>query len=64
MKHVIYWCAQSWENITDSTLNKSWNKLCDGLVYEEEEENYENLVEMAKGIPGLKKYKTVKLTNG
>ena len=50
MKAVIYWGAQSWGKITYSTLNKSWNKLYDGLEYEEEEENYENLVEMAKGI--------------
>ena len=52
MKHVIYWCApKRWEKITDSTLNKEWNKLYEVLEYEEEE-NYENLVETAKGIPG------------
>ena len=41
-----------WDKITDSTLNKAWNKFCDRLEYEEGEENNENLVEMAKVNPG------------
>ena len=37
--------------------NKAWNKFCDVLVYEEEEENYEKLVEIAEGIPGCEERK-------
>ena len=60
MKHVMYWRAHSWEKITYSTSNKTWNKVYDGLPTKsmkkrqifEEEENYENLVEITKGISG------------
>lgn len=52
MKNVIYWCAQSWEKITSVTLQKSWNKLYEGLISEENGEDNDNLQQMVQQIPG------------
>lgn len=45
MKHVVYWCAQSWEKIKSSTLQKCWDKLFDGILIEEKDEAEDNLQE-------------------
>lgn len=51
MKHVIYWCAQAWDNVKAETLQRCWSKLYDGLEGDDSE-NFENLTEMVKRIPG------------
>lgn len=51
MKHVIYWCAEAWNNIKDETLQRCWRKIYDGLA-EEEIESFENLSGMVLRIPG------------
>ena len=52
MKHVVYWCAQSWDKITSVTIAKSWNKLYNGIISPEDEEDCENLQELVQRIPG------------
>jgi hypothetical protein len=54
MKHVVYWAAQAWEKVSDSTLQKSWNKLYEGIstADEETDESYDDLREMLENIPG------------
>lgn len=53
MKHVLYWCAESWNDVKPSTLEKSWNKIFDALVLEEASDlEDESLTEMLKNIPG------------
>lgn len=52
MKHVVYWCAQSWEKIKSSTLEKCWNKLFDGILIEDDTEKDENLADLIVNIPG------------
>lgn len=51
MKHVLYWCAQSWDRITEASIKNSWNKLYDGLVSEDEEDN-DNIEQLVQQIPG------------
>jgi hypothetical protein len=54
MKHVVYWAAQAWEKVSHSSLQKSWNKLCEGISTDDEEtdESYDDLREMLENIAG------------
>jgi hypothetical protein len=54
MKYVVYWAAQVWGKVSDSTLQKSWNKLYEGIstAVEETDESYDALLEMLGNIPG------------
>ncbi|GFV62728.1 tigger transposable element-derived protein 2 [Trichonephila clavipes] len=54
MKDVVYWSAESWENVTDQTLIKSWKKLWPTLEYAENQpENYvTSLLQLVQTIPG------------
>lgn len=46
MKHVVYWCAESWATIKSSTLEKCCNKLFDGILVDDPEgENVEKSTE-------------------
>ena len=51
MKH-IYWCAQPWEKIKSSTLQKCGSKLFDGTLIEDDIEKNENLQGLIEKIPG------------
>jgi hypothetical protein len=56
MKHIVYWAAQAWEKVSDSTLHKSWKncKKTEGIstADEETDESYDDLHEMLENIPG------------
>ncbi|GFW67927.1 jerky protein homolog-like [Trichonephila clavipes] len=54
MKDVVYWSAESWENVTDQTLIKSWKKLWPILEYAENqpENDVTSLLQLVQTIPG------------
>jgi hypothetical protein len=54
MKHIVYWAAQAWETVSDSTLQKSWNRLYEGISTADEEtgESYDDLREILEHIAG------------
>ncbi|KAG8329063.1 hypothetical protein J6590_095812 [Homalodisca vitripennis] len=63
IKDVVYWIADSWENITDQTLRKSWTKLWptlhdivaavtqESIECEEEGSDDENLGDKGELVP-------------
>ncbi len=53
MKDVIYWIAEAWHTVPESTLRKAWCKILN-VQFEEnnETENNHNLVKYIKKIPG------------
>ncbi|GFX38323.1 DDE-1 domain-containing protein [Trichonephila clavipes] len=58
MKDVVYWSeswfSESWENVTDQTLIKSWKKLWPTLEYAENqpENDATSLLQLVQTIPG------------
>ncbi|GFV96259.1 jerky protein homolog-like [Trichonephila clavipes] len=54
MKDVVYWSAESCENVTDQTLIKSWKKLWPTLEYAENqpENDVTSLLQLVQTIPG------------
>ncbi|GFV58576.1 tigger transposable element-derived protein 2 [Trichonephila clavipes] len=58
MKDVVYWSeswfSESWENVTDQTLIKSWKKLWPTLEYAENqpESDATSLLQLVQTIPG------------
>ncbi|GFV47922.1 uncharacterized protein TNCV_3043941 [Trichonephila clavipes] len=54
MKDVVYWSAESWENVTDQTLIKFWKKLWPTLEYAENqpENDVTSLLQQVQTIPG------------
>ncbi|GFT00658.1 jerky protein homolog-like [Trichonephila clavipes] len=54
MKDVVYWSAESWENVTDQTLIKSRKKLWLTLEYAENqpENDVTSLLQLVQKIPG------------
>ncbi|GFV63609.1 tigger transposable element-derived protein 2 [Trichonephila clavipes] len=54
MKDVVYWSAESWENVTDQTLIKFWKKLWPTLEYAENqpENDVTSLLQLVQTIPG------------
>uniref|UniRef100_K7G5J3 Jerky protein homolog-like n=1 Tax=Pelodiscus sinensis TaxID=13735 RepID=K7G5J3_PELSI len=57
IKDVIYWIAQSWEEIVPQTLARSWRKLLpkDENTQEMVQENWDNLLPLLQQIPGCEK---------
>uniref|UniRef100_K7GGY3 HTH CENPB-type domain-containing protein n=1 Tax=Pelodiscus sinensis TaxID=13735 RepID=K7GGY3_PELSI len=57
IKDVIYWIAQSWEEIEPITLARSWRKLIlnDENTQEMMQENCDNLLPLLQQIPGCEK---------
>uniref|UniRef100_K7G5U3 DDE-1 domain-containing protein n=1 Tax=Pelodiscus sinensis TaxID=13735 RepID=K7G5U3_PELSI len=57
IKDVIYWIAQSWEEIEPQTLARSWRKLLlkDENTQEMVQENCDNLLPLLQQIPGCEK---------
>ncbi|GFW57037.1 jerky protein homolog-like [Trichonephila clavipes] len=54
MKDVVYWSAESWENVTDQTLIKFWKKLWPILEYADNqpENDVTSLLQQVQTIPG------------
>ncbi|XP_054259801.1 jerky protein homolog-like [Macrosteles quadrilineatus] len=54
VKDVVYWAAESWENVTTGAIRKSWKKLWKSLDFEETptENDPVNLLPMIRNIPG------------
>uniref|UniRef100_K7GBZ6 HTH CENPB-type domain-containing protein n=1 Tax=Pelodiscus sinensis TaxID=13735 RepID=K7GBZ6_PELSI len=57
IKDVIYWVAQSWDEIEPQTLARSWRKLLpkDENTQEMVQENCDNLLALLQQIPGCEK---------
>ncbi|GFW24404.1 jerky protein homolog-like [Trichonephila clavipes] len=55
--HVVYWSAESWENVTDQSLIKSWKKLWPTLEYAENqpENDVTSLLQLVQTIPSCEK---------
>ncbi|GBM75851.1 hypothetical protein AVEN_264979-1 [Araneus ventricosus] len=56
VKDVIYWVSESWDNVTQSRLVKSWKKLwpslADSSKGEQGEANTSEILPLIKCIPG------------
>lgn len=54
IKDVVYWAAESWENVTVGAIRKSWKKLWTSLDFEENsiENDAVNLIPLIQNIPG------------
>ena len=55
LKDVGYWSAESWDNVSEQTLRRSWKRMWPTLTYEqtsEENNEAENLIDLKRNIPG------------
>ncbi|GBN56460.1 hypothetical protein AVEN_75978-1 [Araneus ventricosus] len=56
IKDVIYWVSESWDNVTQNCLVKTWKKLrpslADSSKVEQGEANKSEILQLIKCIPG------------
>uniref|UniRef100_A0A1B6M902 DDE-1 domain-containing protein n=1 Tax=Graphocephala atropunctata TaxID=36148 RepID=A0A1B6M902_9HEMI len=52
MKDVVYWIAESWDEVKAETINKSWNKILKKQPEETDPEDDVPLAELIRKLPG------------
>lgn len=52
MKDVIYWAAEAWQGVQESSLRKAWSKILNAKFLEDNEVENIDLAKYFKKIPG------------